>query len=78
MNGRIKCFDSNNKCINLLVQDRELLKKYNEIWDKISNLIKKVFNSETVYNDKYIKTKIIIYNNRINTNLQSNKTPRNN
>ena len=78
MNGRIKCFDSNNKCINLLVQDIELLKKYNEIWDKISNLIKKVFNSETVYNDKYIKTKIIIYNNRINTNLQSNKTPRNN
>ena len=78
MNGRIKCFDSNNKRINLLVQDIELLKKYNEIWDKISNLIKKVFNSETVYNDKYIKTKIIIYNNRINTNLQSNKTPRNN
>ena len=26
--------------------------------DKINNLLKKGFNSETVYNDKYIKTKI--------------------
>ena len=28
-------------CTNLLVYDEELLKKYNEIWDKISNLLKK-------------------------------------
>ena len=27
MNGYIKYFDSNNKCINLLVNDKELLKK---------------------------------------------------
>ena len=30
----------NNKYINLLVYDRELLKKYNAIWDKISSLLK--------------------------------------
>ena len=41
MNGCVKYFDSNNKCINLLVYDKELLKKYNEIWDKLSNLLKK-------------------------------------
>ena len=41
MNGHVKYFDSNNKCMNLLVHDKELLKKYNEIWDKISNLLKK-------------------------------------
>ena len=28
-------------CTNLSVYDEELLKKYNEIWDKISNLLKK-------------------------------------
>ena len=27
--------------MNLLVHDKELLKKYNEIWNKISNLLKK-------------------------------------
>ena len=41
MNGYVKYFDSNNKCMNLLVHDEELLKKYSEIWDKINNLLKK-------------------------------------
>ena len=39
-----------------------MLKKYNEIWNKISNLLKEGFNSKRVYNDKYIKTKIRPYN----------------
>ena len=40
MNGCVKYFND-NKCMNLLVHDKELLKKYNEIWDMISNLSKK-------------------------------------
>ena len=67
MNAYVKYFDKNNKYINLLVNDKEILKKYLEIWDKIKGLIKKEFNSEPVYNDKYIKTKIKIYNNRVYT-----------
>ena len=31
-----------------------------------------------MYNDKYIKTKIKIYNNKINTNFRGNKTPEDN
>ena len=31
-----------------------------------------------MYNDKYIKTKIKIYNNRIYTNFQYNKIPKDN
>ena len=30
--------NNNNKYLNLLVNNKELLKKDNEIWDKISNL----------------------------------------
>ena len=41
MNGYVKYVDSNNKCMNLLVHDEELLKKYSEIWDEINNLLKK-------------------------------------
>ena len=78
MNAYVKYFDKNNKCINLLVNDKEMLKKYLEIWDKIKSLIKKEFNSEPVYNDKYIKTKIKIYNNRVYTNFQHSKTPKDN
>ena len=42
MNGYVKYFDSNNKYMKLLVHDKELLKKYNAIWDKISNLLKNI------------------------------------
>ena len=35
-----------------------MLTKYNKIWDKIKDLFGKKFNSETVYGNKYIKTKI--------------------
>ena len=43
MNWYIKHFDSNKKFLNFLVNNKELLKKYNAIWDKISNLLKKSF-----------------------------------
>ena len=29
--------------------------KHNEIWEKVSNIIEKEFNSELVYNKKYLK-----------------------
>ena len=50
--------------MNYLVHIKELLKRYNAIWDKISNLLKKEFDSEPVYDDKYIKTRIKTYNNK--------------
>ena len=77
MNRYVKYFND-SKGINLLIHDEELLKKCNEIWDKISNLLKKGFNSEPVYNYKYIKTKIKTCNNRIITNFQDNKIPKDN
>ena len=43
-----------------LIND-ELRKQYNEILDKVNNNIKKGFDSETVYNEKYLKTKIKSY-----------------
>ena len=78
MNAYVKYFDKNNKHINLLVNDKEMLKKDSEIWNKIKRLIKKEFNSKPVYNDKYITTKIKIYNNRLYTNFQHNKIPKDN
>ena len=42
----------------LLFDDAELLIKYTEIWNKIRDLINKKFDSEPVYNNKYINTKV--------------------
>ena len=41
-----------------LIEDDDLLKKYNTIWDKVSSDIKKEFDSKPVYNKEYLKTKI--------------------
>ena len=55
--------------MSFLVNDAELLIKYTEIWNKITDLINKKFDSEPVYNNKYINTKIKLYNNDIKTNF---------
>ena len=62
------------------VSDNKLLRKYNKIWGKISNLLNIEFDSEPVYgdDDKYIKTKIKMYEDRMNTNFQGKKVPKEN
>ena len=62
------------------VGDNKLLKKYNKIWEKNSNLMNIEFDSEPVCgdNDKYIKTKITMYEDRVNTNFQGKKVPKEN
>ena len=57
------------------VSDNKLLKKYTKIWERVSNLINIKFDSEPIYgdNDKYIKTKIKLYGDKINTNFQDKK-----
>ena len=51
----------------------ELLEKYKEIWDKVSNTIKKRFDSEPVYNEKYLRTKIKSYEGKISSNFHGDK-----
>ena len=79
MIGYVKHFDS-NKTMPFKVGDNKLLKKYNKIWEKISNLMNIEFDSEAVYDDgdKYIKTKIKMYEDRVNTNFQVKKVPKEN
>ena len=38
-----------------LNEDDDLLKKYNAVWDKESTDINKQFDSEPVYNKKFLK-----------------------
>ena len=50
------------------------------IWEKVGNLLNIEFDSEPVYGDvdKYIKTKIKMYEDRVNTNFQGQKVPKEN
>ena len=49
--------DKLNGCI-FLIEDGGLLEKYNTIRAKVSGNIKKVFESDPVYNKSFLKTKI--------------------
>ena len=42
-----KDFDE-TKYISFLIKDNELLEKYNEIWEKVKNSLKKEFDIEPV------------------------------
>ena len=53
-----------------------MLENYNEIWEKVSNIIKKEIESKPIYNEKYLKTKMKCYNAEINTNFRINKKPK--
>ena len=39
MSAYVKYFDKNNQYIDIFVHDKELLKQYNEILDKIKDLL---------------------------------------
>ena len=43
--------------MSYLIKDDELLGKYNEILQKVRNNVKKEFDSESVYNEKYLENK---------------------
>ena len=74
MIGYVKCFES-NKIMDFKISDNKLLKKYTQIQNKVKSLLNIKFDSEPVYgdNEKYIKTKIKIYNNNVNTSFHGKK-----
>ena len=42
---------------------------YNWIWNRVCNIVKEGFDSEPMYNEKYLKTKGNSYDGKINTNF---------
>ena len=77
MTGYARKFNE-NKTMSFRVNNKQLLKNYNKIWEKIEELMNINFESRPVYgdNDKYIKTKIKIYAGSIITNFHKNKMPK--
>ena len=87
MIGYVKCFNNNdNKNNNNNNNDNNNNNNSNNNNSNInngkknSNLVGKKFDSELVYgdNDKYIKTKKKTYEDKINTNFQGKKLPKQN
>ena len=75
MTGYLKKFDE-NATMSFRVNNKQLLKNYNKIWEKIEKLMRIDFESKPVSGDdnKYIKIKI--YADSIVTNFHNKKMPK--
>ena len=60
----------------LLIKYDELLQKYNWVCEKVKNSHKREFDSESVYNGKYLKAKTKSCNEKLNANFHNSKIPR--
>ena len=76
MTGYARKFNE-NVTMSFRVNNKQLLKNYYKIWEKIKKLLKIEFESKPVYgnDEKYIKTKIKIYGDSMITNFHNKKIP---
>ena len=61
--GYIKYFDDGGKNMSFITDDKEVYKKYNEIWEVVRKLLKLKFTVSPVRDDKYIIAKLKIFKN---------------
>ena len=59
-----KSFDV-TKYMSFSIEDEKLLKAYNKVWNRISDIMQKRFNSKPVYNEKYSKSERKTYGEKI-------------
>ena len=77
MNGYGRKFDE-NATLSFRANNKQLLKTYNKLWEKVEKLLKIDFESKPVYgdNEKYIKRKRKIYAGSMVTNFHNKKMPK--
>ena len=64
--------------MSFTISNKPLLRKYNQIQKKVEKLLETKLDSKPVYsdNDKYLKTKIKIYDGSVNANFQGKQIPK--
>ena len=75
MSGCIKCFDDGGENMPFVTDDKEIYKKYNEIWEVVRKLLKLKFTVSPVRDDKYIIAKLKIFNKINRTTFTDNVIP---
>ena len=78
MSGYIKYFDDGGKNIPFVTDDKEVYKKYNEIWEVVKKLLKLKFFVSPVQDNKYIIAKLKIFKNINMTTFTNNTIPEEN
>ena len=76
MGEYIKYFDNDGKNIFFKIEEEKTYYKYIEVWNKIKRILNIKFQSQPIYDDKYIKTKVKTFNNTINTLFSGSEIPK--
>ena len=72
MSGYIKYFDDGGKNMSFVTDDKEVYKKYNEIWEVVRKL---KFTVSPIRDDKYIIAELKIFKNVNITTFTNNVIP---
>ena len=72
MNGYIKYFDNGGKNMSFVTDDKEIYRKYDEIWNVVKSLLKLKFAASPIRDDKYILAKLKIFKKKNITTLNNN------
>ena len=82
MNRYVKTFkvkkgdkDKNNKLMYFHIDNKKLLEKYKAIWTKTENLKNIELNVLPVYDDRYVKTIVRTFGDKIYTNFLGLNVP---
>ena len=78
MSGYIKYFHDCEKNMSFVTDNKEVYKKYNEIWEIVRKLLKLKFNVNPVRDDKYTIAKLKIFKNINMTTFTNNTIPEEN
>ena len=76
MSGYIKHFENGGKNMSCQIEDDSVYVKYNQIWNRIKEVLEINFYTEQIYEDKYIKTKVKTFSSVINTLCTENEIPK--
>ena len=77
MSGWIKYFENGGKNMSFKIEDYWIYLKYNEIWNKIKELLNGVkLSSDPIYDGSYIKTKVKTFSGVIKTLFDGAEIPK--
>ena len=72
MSGCIKYFDNGGKNMSFVADDKEVYRKYDEIWSVVKSLLKLKFAASPIRDDKYILAKLKIFKKKNITTFNNN------
>ena len=74
----MKYFENDGKNMSFLIKNNEVCGKYEDIWNVIQNKLNIKFQSQPIYENKYLKAKVREFEGDIRTNILDKGIPKEN